>query len=375
MSKTKLILIYLISMVMLLTVSCQRGTQEEVQEEEKIPVYVTQVEKGNIENTVRYLGNIEAAGEVMVFSKIPNQITSIKAYVNDQVDKGDVLAVVKNTKLEQAVKQAQAGLESAQANYENVLTEWNRTKRLYEEDAISKSQYDAVQAQKKSAKSGVDQAQAALENAKEQYEDSFIKAPISGIVSDRNYDPGEQTSPQQPAYGIVNMDKVKIKLDVVEEDLAKIEKGNKVYVKVNSYPDQVFEGQVKTVYPTINPRTRTAQVEVVLDNKDGKLKSGMYATVNIVTQSSQNTVMIPSYTVVEKTTRKHMGGELTNTEIEVSRYVYVIKDSVAHRRDIKAGIINDDYTEVLAGLEPGETLVTRGQYRLTDQGQVKIVTE
>ncbi len=375
MSKTKLIFIYLISMVMLLTISCQRGAQEQVQEEAKVPVYVTQVEKGNIENTVRYLGNIEADNEVMVFSKIPNQVTSIKAYVNDRVDQGDVLAVVKNTKLEQAVKQAQAALESAKANYENVLTEWNRTKRLYEEEAISKSQYDAVQAQKKAAKSGVDQAQAALESAKEQYQDSFLKTPISGVVSDRNYDIGDQTSPQQPAYGIVNMDKIKIKLDVVEEDLAKIEKGNKVYVEVNSYPDQVFEGQVQTVYPTINPRSRTAQVEVILDNKHGKLKSGMYATVNIVTESSQNTVVIPSYTVIEKTTRKYLGGELTNTAIEVNRFVYIIKDSVAHRRNIKTGIINDDHIEVLTGLEPGESIVTRGQFRLTDQGQVKVVID
>lgn len=376
MSKMKTILIICISIFTLLLISCQdqgqAGTNQA--EEEKIPVYVTSVEKNNIENTVRYLGNIEGYNEVMVFSRVPNKITSLEADVNDWVEEGELLATVKNTQQTQAVKQAKAGLESARANYENVLTEWERTKRLYKENAISKSQYDAVKTQKQSAKSGVEQAEAALESAQEQLNDTYLKAPIAGIVSVRNYDIGDQTSPQQPAFRIVNMSKVKIKVDVVEEDHSKIKKGNRVYVDVKSYPDTVFTGEVEKVYPTIDLETRTATVEIVLDNQDKKLRSGMYATVNIVTEENQNTVVIPSYTIIEKTSRKHLGGELSNSEIVINRHVFVVNNSIAQRRDIKAGIINDNFTEVIEGLNPGETLVTQGQYKLSDSAKVNIVT-
>jgi RND family efflux transporter MFP subunit len=377
MSKLKTILIFCISIFVLLTISCQNQGEAEVsqEEEEAIPVYVTSVEKGNIENTVRYLGNIEGTNEVMVFSQIPNRITSIEAYVNDWVEEGDLLAIVKNTQLKQAVKQAEAGLESARANYENALTEWKRIKKLYEENAVSESQYDAVKTQKQNAESGLDQAEAALESAQERLNDSYLRAPISGIVSARNYDIGDQTSPQQPAYGIVNMDKVKIKVDVVEEDLGQIKQNNKVYVAVNAYPDTVFEGKVDKVYPTIDPRTRTATVEILLDNEDRKLRSGMYATVNIVTEKSENTVVIPSYTVIERTSREHLGGELSNTEIIVNRHAFVINNSTAHRRSLKAGIITDDKIEIIEGLAPGETLVTQGQYKLTDGAKVNIVSD
>ena len=377
MSKLRIFLICCLSIFILSTIACQDQGQAEVDqtEEEATPVYVTSVNKGSIENTVRYLGNVEGYNEVMVYSQIPNKVTSIKAYVNDWVEEGDLLATVKNTQLEQAVKQAKAGLESARANYENVLTEWERTKKLYKENAISKSQYDAVKSQKQAAESGVDQAEAALESAQEHFNDSYLRAPITGVVSARNYDLGDQTSPQQPAYSIVNMEKVKIKVDVVEEDLVQIEKGNRVYVAVEAYPDTVFQGVVDKVYPTINPQTRTATVEVVLNNKAGELKSGMYGTVNLVTEKSEDTIVIPSYTVIEKTSRQHLGGELSNSEIIVNRHVFVVKNETAYQREIKSGIINDNAIEVLEGLAPGERLVTQGQYKLSDSAKVEIVTD
>ena len=376
MSKVKTILIFCISIFALLMMSCQdQGQTEANQEEESIPVYVSTVEKGDIENTVRYLGNIEGSDEVMVFSQMPNKITSVKAYINDWVEEGDLLAIIKNNQLKQAVKQAEAGLETARANYENALAEWKRIKKLYEENAISESQYDAITTQKQNAESGLEQAEAALESAQEQLNDSYLRAPISGIVSARNYDIGDQTSPQQPAYSVVNMEKVEIKVDVVEEDLGQIKKGNKVYVAVKAYPDTVFVGKIEKVYPTINPRTRTATVEIVLDNEDRKLRSGMYATVNIVTEKSENTVVIPSYTVIERTSREHLGGELSNTEIIVNRHAFVINNSTAQRRSLKAGIITDDKIEIIEGLAPGETLVTQGQYKLTDGAKVNIVSD
>ncbi|MCK4716073.1 MAG: efflux RND transporter periplasmic adaptor subunit, partial [Candidatus Marinimicrobia bacterium] len=189
------------------------GKQKEtasVEKERIFPVQVNKVKRANIERNIAYLGNLEAYQEVRVFSTIPTRITKLKVDVNDFVDEGNLLAVVDNIKIKQAVIQAEEGLKSIQAQYENALAEWKRIKKLYDQNAVSKSQYDIVRTQKEAAKAAVNQLKAGLKSAEEQLNDSFIKAPISGIISSRTYNVGDQTSPQFPAFTIVQMDKIKI---------------------------------------------------------------------------------------------------------------------------------------------------------------------
>jgi RND family efflux transporter MFP subunit len=104
----------------------------------------------------------------------------MKADVGDIVKKGQVLAAVDNEKIRNAVVQAEAGLESARAQYNNVESEWNRVNRLYQENAISKAQYDAATTQLEAARSAVKQLEAGLSTAKNQMNDSYITTPISG---------------------------------------------------------------------------------------------------------------------------------------------------------------------------------------------------
>lgn len=345
------------------------------QEEQIIPVNVTRVVRGSIKNKIRLLGNIKAYQEVQVYAKVPEQITALYADINDIVEKGDVLATVKDLTIRQGVLQAEAGLAGARAQYNNVKTEWERIQKLYKESAVSKSQYDAVKAQKESAESGVKQAAAALESAKEQLENTRIKAPISGIVAARNYELGDQTSPQMPAFTIIDISKVKIDLDVIESEISKVRKGQKVLIKVTAYPDDVFPGQVDKVYPILNPLTRSSRVEIVIDNNDYRLKAGMYATVEIITQEKQDVLLIPSYAIIEKTNLEYLGGEISNTRITSEKNVFIIKDGVALRRLVETGIEDDGTIEILSGLNEKDVLVTLGQYGLTDSAKVRIVSK
>ena len=363
----------LILSIFLLLFSCAKKTEIESIEEEIFSVKVEKTIIGNIENRVKYLGNIEANNEVLIFSMIPQKITSIKADINDKVKKGQVLATVKNVEVKQGLLQAEAGVSSAQAQLNNIKTEWERTQKLYKEQAISKAQYDGVKAQLEGAEAGVKQADAIRKSTKEQYDNSFIKSPIAGVISARNYDLGDQTSPQLPAYTVVDMEIVKIKIDLVEHELHTIKEGAKAYIEVNGFENKKFIGKVNKVYPTVDPITRTVKAEIIVDNEKFELRPGMYAKVNIVTESANDIVLLPNHAIIEKTFRKWLGGEVSNSEIKVSKYCYVVRDGKAVKVGLKTGIVNSKYSEIIEGLTVNDDVIVIGQHNVSDNQKVQVV--
>jgi len=344
-------------------------------EKEIFPVKVVSVEKGNVESKIAYLGNLEAYKEVQVYSTIPTRITELKVDVNDRVNAGDILAVVENLKIKQGLLQSEAALKSAQAQYDNVTTEWQRIQKLYEQNAVSKSQYDAVRTQKDAAEAMMNQAKAGMKSAKEQLNDSFIKAPITGIVSARNFYIGDQTTPQFPVFTVVQMDKIKIMIDIVESQISQIQQDQKAYIKVDTYPGEVFIGKVDKKYPTINPMTRTVKCEIVIDNSDFRLKPGGFARVEIVVDQHKDVLVIPKHSIIEKTSLEYLGGEIRNNRIIVDKFVFVVQDSLALMREIKTGLESDNRVEVLKGLSVKDQIVTIGQFDISDSTLVNIVEE
>jgi len=374
MNSVKVPLIILMIIGFLFLNQCDRPKAVQNTQKERIyPVRVEKVIRGNIERRIAYLGNLEAYQEVKVYSTIPTRITEINVDINDRVKASDVLAVVDNIKIKQAVIQAEAGLQSTQAQYENILTEWKRVKKLYQENAVSQSQHDALNAQKEAAEAAVNQTKAGLKSAKEQLNDSYIKAPISGIISSRTYNIGDQTSPQMPVFTIVQMDKIKINIDIVEGQVDQIAVGQKAYITVDTYPGEIFTGTVNTIYPTINPITRTVKCEIVIENPDFRLKPGGFARVEIVVEQHNDVLLIPKYAIIEKTSLEYLGGEITHTRVKTEKYVFIVSDNVAEMREIDTDITSDHYIEVTSGLAFGDLVITIGQYDLSDSTLVEVV--
>lgn len=338
-----------------------------------IPVNVSKVKFQDVEQKLSFLGNIAAFQEVKVYSTIPTRILEIHADVGQVVKKGDVLAVVDNEKIKQGVIQAEAGLEAARAQARNLEVEYNRIQRLYNENAVSKSQFDAIKTQYEASASTVKQLEAALANAKTQLKDSYITAPIDGIISSRTLNEGDQASPQLPLFSIVQMNKVKIQIEMVESQIGLVKAGQPAYIEVNAYPNKRFSGVVEKIYPTLNPVARTVTAEVIFDNSNGLLKPGMYAKVTVVIDRHKNAMVIPKFAVLERTSLEYLGGEISNTSVVVNRYVYVVQDSIALMREIQTGIEDGLLVEVLSGLAPNQLVVTLGQHNLYDSALVSIV--
>jgi len=369
-------LIYILATAGLLVIglNCGGPDRESAKKEGNvIPVRVMKVERGNIVKTLDYLGDIKGLKEIKIYSVLSAKLLKINHDVGSFVKAGDTIGIVDNDRLKQMVEQAEAALKSAKAQYKNVLTEWERIKNLYENNAISKSQYDAVNAQKETAEAGARQAEANYKTALKQLKDSYLVSPINGIVSDRFYDVGDMCTPQMPVFTVVDMDTVKIEIQVPDNEVSLMKEGLEALISVDAYPDTMFKGSVYKVYPTINPATRTTTVEIRIPNKNHLLKPGMFARVKVIVEKRNNVLVIPRKAILERTELDLSSGEITTSRVKIDRYVFVVNGSVAHKRKIKTGIENDNFVEVTDGLKKGELLVVIGQQFVSDSSRVEII--
>lgn len=189
-----------------------------------------------------------------------------------------------------------------------------------------------------------------------------VKSPIKGTVIRYYVDIGDsvipqEPMPQEPVVNIAYMDKVKIVVNVGEKDIAKLRKGEKVRVSVDAYPGESFLGQVVKVAPAVDPRSRKLKVELEIENKDHRLKPGMFADVEIIYNEHSNVLVLPRIAVLEK---------------EGSTILFTVEDNRARLREVKTGISDEEKIEIVEGLTEGESVVIEGNYGLTDGAKVEV---
>jgi len=368
MTLKRLVLFIILSTIILLGCA-EQGTEEN---KIQIPVEVITLGLGEVQQSLIFNGDVKAEYEVKVFSKIPDRIETFFVDDGDKVNKGDPIAKVIATTIEQGVLQAEAALTAARAQEANLQVEFERANRLHKENAMSRQQFDAIQTQHEAASAQAQQAEAAFTSAKSTLKDATISAPISGIIGKRYYEAGDMASPALPVVSIVQMDKVKIAFDAPEEDLGKLKVNQKAELSARSYPDQTFSGKVSKISPILDPITRMASVEVLLPNSSHKLKPGMYAKVEVTTKTLKDALVVPRYAVIENTSLK-----MVNNEEQVIKnfFVYVVNDSsYAEQRKLEVIYVNHTQIAVRSGVAVGEKLVVSGQNNLRD-GLPVLMTE
>lgn len=338
-----------------------------------VPVSVTPIVKGSIEENISYFGNVEAKYSIPIYPKTPERVEKFFVDDGDYVKKGQKLIQINNDQLKYSVNQAKAGFKSAKSQYKNTLQEYRRTKTLFEENAISKSQYDQIKTQKEMGANSVNQAEAALNTANKMLNDALVTAPISGYVSNRNFDDGDMASPQQPLLRISQMDMVKVITEISERDILKVKIGMKARIKVNAFQNEVFYGKINRISPVIDLKTRTVKVIIVVNNSDLKLKPGMFSKVNIITNSEDNGFVLNKNYILEKTETVMNSDDLRDKTIEKRYFVFTVKDDIAIRKEVTIGLKSKYKYEIVSGLEGNELIITKGLSNVVDSSLVKVV--
>ena len=333
--------ILLLSTAMVMASCAQKPAEQQatVVVEEAPKVTVTKVYAENVPQLSTYPTTIEADVINNITPQSASRINEILVEVGDHVKAGQRLATM------DAIN-----LEKIRLQVANDSIEYGRTKELYEIGAASQSNFEAITL--------------AYEVSKKSYanllENTILTSPISGIITARNYDEGDMYAMAQPLFVVQNITPVKMLINISENNYSRVKKGMEVELTADAYPGETFKGKVNLVYPTIDPRSHTFPVEILVDNKNEKLRPGMFARVT-VNYGTNYRVVIP-----DKAVLKQVGAD--------DKYVYVLnEDNTVSYAPVKLGVRMGDKYEVISGIDDGATIVVSGQTRLKNNIKVDIV--
>lgn len=344
MNKTYIRLSALLSLMFLAISSGCSGSKDNNESNantvEELPkVEIQQVHSQEVPQIAEYTATVEAFKTNNISSSTPNRIKSILVDVGSKVAKGQKVVVLDDVNIEQL-----------RVRLENAEREYNRALRLLEIGGGTQQT--------------VDQLKTELDASKRQYtnllENTMLVSPIAGVVTARNYDPGDMTG-TLPILTVEQVRPVKVIVNVSESDFTKVHKGEKVQIKADVYGDETFSGTVYLIHPTIDPATRTFTVEITIDNADERIHPGMFARVFLNFGSAEH-VVVPDRAVV-----KQSGSG--------NKYVYVYNpaDGTVSYNRVELGRRIDNTYELLSGVNNGDMVVTTGQVRLADGVKVDVL--
>lgn len=338
--KTKNLLKLLPLLCLGFLISCGgKATTDETQEETKVKVRTTVAKTEKVEVNLTYTANVQAEVVNQIIPTVPGRIEKILVDIGTRVGKGQALVKMESTSLKQQ-----------QTQLDNLKKDYDRYNELLKVGGIAQQQVDQLKTQ-------IDVLETVIKNLSD---NTVLRSPISGIVTARNYDEGDVFT-QLPILTVEQLNPLKAIINVSEAYFTMVKLGMPAEIKLDVYGDEMFTGKVSLIYPTIDSATHTFGVEVSIDNKDQKVRPGMYSRVTLNFGANEHIV------VADNSVLKQSGSN--------DRYVYILENNIAKYRKVEVGQRLGDTYEIVSGIQPGEIVVTAGQTRLSDGMEVEIVSE
>jgi membrane fusion protein (multidrug efflux system) len=290
----------------------------------------------------------------LVGTLAPNEMIEVKAETDGMLDKilfregqtveqGDLLVKLDETLLAAAVAQAEA-------NFKLTETTFARNKQLFEDKLISQQEFDQAAAQFKVN-------EAALELKRREWRYTHVHAPFSGVVGARQVSPGQVIARNTTLTWLVDLDPVKVEVNVPERYLGQVAIGQSIKFGVAAFPNEQFKGEVYFISPQLDSATRTALIKARIPNPEHKLKGGMFAGLALTLVLRDSAVVVPEPALVSN-------GDAVS--------VFVVDEkSMAQVRPVKIGLRLAGKAEVLSGVQPGDKVVVEGVQKLFPGAAVK----
>ncbi len=309
-----------------------------VSHEDELPIVDVDVAYvSSVPQTVSYTANVEADNVNNIAPSMSNRIKTITVDVGDHVSRGQVLVTLDA-----------ANADQQRINLEQTEREYNRALELLNIGAGTQR--------------AVDQLKAQLDAQRTQYDNTMqntvLRSPIAGVVTARNYDPGDMTGALPVLTVGQIIPSVKLIINVNEADITRIKRGMDVDVTLDAFPGETFQGRITRLAPAVDVNSRTFPAEVTLANPKGSILPGMFARVTI-NLGNRESVVVP-----DRAIDKQKGSN--------NKYVYVYSNGKVSYNRVELGSRLDNGYELLSGINDGDTVVIAGQSRLADGVAVEI---
>lgn len=324
----------------------KKGDDEEDSEEpEPVPVEVTTLGEGAIEEVLRYSTNLEAEDEVAVFAEASRKVTRLLVEEGDRVRKGQTLVRLQDD--EQRTR-----LAKVQVQYDKAAREYERQTRLHEQELISDQVFN-------DATYEVERLELELEEARRDLSYTEVRAPISGTVTERLVNLGDFVNPNQKLFHIIDFDSLVARVFVPERQLTRLAVRQDARIHAPALGGETFAGSIDRLAPVVDPQSGTVKVTVDVPPTGG-LRPGMYVDVELVTAVREEALLVPKRALVYD---------------EDQVFVYRVGDGMKAERVFIESLLEDkDHVQPESGLERGDRIVIAGQAGLKDGAAVRLVT-
>jgi RND family efflux transporter MFP subunit len=348
--------------------------------EKPVKARVVPVSEREVRRSVEAVGTLFPMDEVTVGSEVDGRVARVFVDVGDKVELGRPLLEIAPQELSLTAQQQAAALDQtraqlglpeggaglgdvadaaevrrAAADRDDATRKFERARSLFDEGLLSRGDFDEAEARAKAAEAAYQMARHNVENlraqvtqrsaslafARKKLADTVIRAPFAGHVKQRLVTMGQYVKVQTPVMVVVNADPLRVRLQVPEKMAAWVAVGQPVSVRVEAYPDRGFEGKVSRINPSVDPQTRSFEVEALLDNADGVLKPGFFAKASIASSRVDKALLVPA---------------------DALRYrygvykVFTVESRKLKETEVKLGERDGSGVEVSSGLSPRDSV-------------------
>ena len=328
--------------------------------ERVVNVQVQAAEKKSLRPFVETIGTLNPFDEVTVSAEVDGVVKDIRVDEGVVVTKGSVLASIDATDYALGVKRDEAALRQAEATLANTKLEYQRKESLYKEELVTKQQFDDVSTRLALAEAERERLKVVLSLAQEKLRKTKIYSPLHGVVKAKKVSAGDYVKNGTNLFAIIQNNPLKLNFTVTEKDVGKLKINQDVLLTVDAFPDKEFKGKVNIIYPSLEERTRTLQVEALVPNPGELLKPSLFAHVTLYTADARDTVLIPATSLLYEAEKVK---------------VFVLEGDRTKEREVKPGNKYGDMMGIMEGLKEGELVVTVGQQNLFENAKVNVASK
>ncbi|MEO8210672.1 MAG: efflux RND transporter periplasmic adaptor subunit [bacterium] len=325
--------------------SCGNDGETKTEPEKKLQaIKIKEVVSQPFQESYNVIGIVKPFESAKISSEEGGLITYQPFDKGSRISKGQVAVRLRKDQDIAAYDQAITQLELAQNNFD-------RIERLYNEKVTTEQEYTNSQFQLEISERALDVLETRLEK-------SYVVSPISGVVDQKYLVKGEVCGPGTPILNVVDVSRVKVSAGIPESYINEVKKGSLVKISFDVYPDEEFSGTVSYVSPTLSSVNRTFEIEIILNNKDGRLKPEMSANIEIEKGRIENAIVLSQDLIVD------FGNE---------KYIFVLENDIARKRVLGLGGRSSNDVLITSGLNEGDKLIIEGFQPLADGDKVQVI--
>ena len=352
----------------LATVGCGAPATDEAPTAGRPPVAVSvaPVTTADLEESVEVVGSLAPKFSADIKSEITGTVVAV--YVTEwvPVKKGDRLAELDTRETEAGIEALRATVAQAKVAEAHATREYERAQQLRQYGLITPQDFDGAKNAVDAAAAAVAAAQAQVKAAETKLAKAFIVSPMDGVVAFRGVSVGDRLENMgggDPAFRIVDPRMLDLTVSVPSSRLSQVRVGQPLEFTTDVVPGRTFTGQVMFINPTIDPGTRAAKVVAEVRNTDGQLRGGSFVKGRIVVGRRTGVLQVPREALV-------------NWSIEQqSAEVFVVRGDQVEKRGVKVGSVGGAAVEITAGLQAGESVVTRGGFAIGQGDRIVVSRE